>query len=180
MATSSVIASASPSASAAVVLAVGTRFIGHASSETRQSSATSAACASVDSQLPVMVISRAPSRLIVSSSRSSLVGLAAVRQRNDHVVGLDHAEIAVNRFGRVEEEGRRAGAGERGGDLPADDARLAHAGDDDAAAAVEQQPDGALEAVVEPIDEREDRGRLGLQDLARERDVRPRSARVIR
>ena len=41
--TSSVIASASPSASAAVVLAVGTRFIGHASSAMPQSSVTSAA-----------------------------------------------------------------------------------------------------------------------------------------
>ena len=46
--TSSVIASASPIASAAVVLAVGTRFSGQASSVTLQSSATSAACASVE------------------------------------------------------------------------------------------------------------------------------------
>ena len=67
----SVMASASPSASAAVVLAVGTRFSGQASSDTRQSSVTSAACASVEWQSPVMAISCAPSRLIVSSSRSN-------------------------------------------------------------------------------------------------------------
>src|ERR1043166_7860617 len=71
LSTASVIASASPSASAAVVLAVGTRFNGHASSVTLQSSATSAACASVDCGAPVIAISLAPSRRIVSSSRSS-------------------------------------------------------------------------------------------------------------
>ena len=61
-------------ASAAVVLAVGTRFIGHASSDTRQSSATSAACASVDAVSPVMAISGAPMRFNVSSTcRSSSV-----------------------------------------------------------------------------------------------------------
>ena len=70
-ATNSVIASASPSASAAVVLAVGTRFIGQASSDTWQSSATSDACARVDVQSPVMAIMRAPSRLMVSRRRSS-------------------------------------------------------------------------------------------------------------
>ena len=58
-------------ASAAVVLAVGTRFIGQASSVTLQSSATSAACASVDAGSPVIAISFAPSRRIVSSSWSS-------------------------------------------------------------------------------------------------------------
>ncbi len=62
-------ASASPIASAAVVLAVGTRFIGHASSVTLQSSATSAAEASVDAGMPVIAISLAPSRRIVSSRR---------------------------------------------------------------------------------------------------------------
>ena len=69
--TSSVIASASPIASAAVVLAVGTRFIGQASSVTLQSSATSAAWASVDLGSPLIAISLAPSRRIVSSRWSS-------------------------------------------------------------------------------------------------------------
>src|SRR6266550_3266566 len=69
--TSSVIASASPMASAAVVLAVGTRFIGQASSVTLQSSATSAASASVDIASPVTTTSFAPTRRMVSSRRSS-------------------------------------------------------------------------------------------------------------
>ena len=58
-------------ASAAVVLAVGTRFIGQASSDTLQSSATLAACASVDVTSPVNAISGAPMRFRVSSTRVS-------------------------------------------------------------------------------------------------------------
>ena len=84
--TSSVIASASPSASAAVVLAVGTRFSGQASSATLQSSATSAACASVDVGSPVIAISFAPMPADRLEQAQELLGLAAVRQRDDDVV----------------------------------------------------------------------------------------------
>jgi len=69
--TSSTIASASPRARAAVVLAVGARFNGHASSLTWQSRMTSDACASVERGKPVTVTSFAPTRLTVSSRRSS-------------------------------------------------------------------------------------------------------------
>ena len=61
-----------------------------------------------------------------------------------------------------------AGARQRRGNLAADDARLAHAGDDDAAAAVEQELDGALEVAVDAVDEAEDRRRLGAEHLAGE------------
>src|SRR5581483_8116967 len=60
--------------------------------------------------------------------------LARPGQRDDHVVRRDHAEIAVARFARMDEEGGRAGRGQRGCDLAADMARFAHAGDDGAAA----------------------------------------------
>ena len=63
--------------------------------------------------------------------RQHLVGLARVRQRDHDVAARHHAEVAVHAFGRMEEVGRRAGRGERGGDLAPDEARLAHAGDDD-------------------------------------------------
>ena len=58
-------------ASAAVVLAVGTRLSGQASSDTWQSSATSAACASVDSGLPVIATMLTPMRRMASSSLST-------------------------------------------------------------------------------------------------------------
>ena len=60
--------------------------------------------------------------------------LAGPGDGEDHVLARDHAEIAVARLGRMHEEGRRAGRGEGGGDLLADVAALADAGDDDAAA----------------------------------------------
>ena len=54
------------------------------------------------------------------------------------------------------------------GELARDDAGLAHAGDDDAARAVVQQIERALEAVVELRDQAENRLRLGLEDAARQ------------
>jgi hypothetical protein len=139
----------------AVVLAVGTRFIGQASSDTPQSRATSAVWASVDSQ-----------SLQRFEDAHELVGLAAVRQRDDDIVPADDAEVAVNRFGRMQEDGRGTRAREGRGNLPADDAGLAHACEDDAALAVAEEMDGTDESLIEPIDQREDRRGLGVQDFA--------------
>ena len=70
-----------------------------------------------------------------------LGGLARPGQRHDHVVVGDHAEVAVARFARMDEEGGRAGRGQRRGDLAADMAGLAHAGDDHPAARAPDQID---------------------------------------
>src|SRR5262249_53493752 len=77
-----------------------------------------------------------------------LFSFAAPRQGDDDVAGLDDTEVAVNRFGRVEEDGGRTGAGERRGDLSGDDSRLAHAGRDDMADAVLEKVDSSDEIVV--------------------------------
>ena len=61
-----------------------------------------------------------------------LGGFAGPGHGNDRVVLGDHAEVAVIGFRRMDEQGRRAGGGQRGGDLGADMAALADAGDDDA------------------------------------------------
>ena len=86
------------------MLAVGTRFIGQASSVTLQSSVTSAAWPSVElgdagdgDQLRAEPANR-------FEQPQDLVGFAAVRQRDDDVVALDDAEVAVDRFGRVQKE----------------------------------------------------------------------------
>ncbi len=101
-----------------------------------------------------------------------LLGFAAVRERNHHVVVSNRAEIAVRGLGRVQEPGRRAGARQGGGDLPADDAGLAHAGHDDPAAALVEHLDGAFEMAVDALDEPQDGGGLDAKHLAREIESR--------
>ena len=59
--------------------------------------------------------------------------LSRPRQRQHHVAILQHAEVAVARFGGMDEHRGLAGRGQGRGDLSPDMARLAHAGDDDAA-----------------------------------------------
>ena len=95
-------------------------------------------------------------RIVSNSSR-----FAGIRQREHDVRGRDHADVAVDRFGGVQEERRAARAGERRCDLVADVAGLAHAGDDDAARAGEQQVAGAGKRVVEAMLERGDGVGLG-------------------
>ena len=151
-----------------MVLAVGTRFIGQASAAMEQSSVTSAALASVDAGSPVMAIRRAPSRRMDSSSRSSSSVSPLCESAMHHVVVTNSAEIAVRGLGGVQEQGRRAGARQRGRDLPADDAGFAHARDDDAAAALEEHLNGAFEVAVDALDEAEDGGGLGAEHFSRE------------
>ena len=136
--------------------------------------------------MPVIATSLAPMRRMVSSSRSSSPVSPRMRQGDDDIVALDRAEVAVHGLGRVQEERRRPGARERRGDLARDDAGLAHPGDDDAAAAVAQQVDGAGEPLVHAVDEGEDGGGFGPEHLAGEFEVghgpqsrrRPRAGRV--
>ena len=75
---------------------------------------------------------------------------------------------------RMHEEGRRAGRGKRRGDLGADMAALAHAGDDDPAADRGNQLDGAGEgfgkAVLQRVGQRCDAGLLGGDCPERRRD----------
>ena len=58
----------------------------------------------------------------------------AAPEREHRVAARQHAEVAVTRFRRMQEEGGRAGGGEGRRDLLRDEAGLAHAGGDDAAA----------------------------------------------
>ena len=81
---------------------------------------------------------------------------------------LNYAEVAVRGFRGVQEERRRAGAGERGGDLLADHAGLAHPRQDHPAAALEEELDGAVEAFVQTLDESEDGRGFRFQHLAGE------------
>ena len=66
-------------------------------------------------------------------------------------------------LGRMEEERRRAGRGERGADLLADDAGLAEAHGHHAAGAGVDQLDHLDERAVEMLDQSEDRRRFDFQ-----------------
>src|SRR5437763_6058547 len=73
------------------------------------------------------------------------------------------AELVVNRSRRTEEKGRRACAGERCRQLAPDDAGLAHATDDYAAATAGQQFNSTIEIAIELGDQAEDRLRFGFE-----------------
>ena len=132
-------ASASPTASIAVVLVLGARPSEQTSSRSPSSITTFAA-------RPTVLVLRRGDRderhAELAERRQQLHDfgrLAALREHHDDVVRVDAAQVAVKRLGRVQEMGPRAGRRERGGDLLADEAGLAHAGDDHAALAGEQQ-----------------------------------------
>ena len=72
----------------------------------------------------------------------------------------------MQRFGWVQEEGRRAGAREGGGYLSRYQAGLAHACDYDSALAGEEEIDGFLEGFVEASEDILDGLGFDLQDAA--------------
>ena len=80
---------------------------------------------------------------------AKLGGLAAIGQHQQRIVDGDHAEIAMAGFRRMDEKRRRAGGGERGGDLARDMAALAHAADHDPALDPQKRIDGAGEIAVQ-------------------------------
>ena len=92
--------------------------------------------------LPVIATMAAHERPKRSQQADDFLALAAVRQDQGDVVGMDHAEIAVHGPGGVEDVGARAGRIEGAGDLLADVGRFAGAGDADAAGQPLQQIDG--------------------------------------
>ena len=83
----------------------------------------------------------------------------------------------------MDEMRRRAGGGEGRGDLAADMAALAHAGDDDAAVGASRMPTAAANAVAELAVQRLAEGReslcLGLHGAARRLDPRLRCQGVV-
>ena len=81
--------------------------------------------------------------LAIDQRIAQFAALARVRQREQGHVGPQHAQVAVAHFGGVDEEGVGAGRSQGRGDLVADMARLAHAGDDDIAGSAHDNIDGA-------------------------------------
>src|SRR5262249_48034437 len=99
-----------------------------------------------------------------------LLALAGVGQDQGDVVGVQHAQVAVDGPGGVEDVAARAGGVERPGELQADVGRLAGAADGQPAAAGaghgQQQLDGLKERRVEAVGDAVQRGGLGADDFA--------------
>ena len=96
------------------------------------------------------------------------LGLAALREHEHDVVAMHAAQVAVHRLGRMQEVAPRAGRGQRGHDLLPDEPRLADAGHDRAAPAVEEAIRGPAELLVQPPRDLGDRSAFRLHDLAGE------------
>src|SRR5262249_56096405 len=92
-----------------------------------------------------------------------LPGLGAVRRGDGHLTGREHAQIAVTALAAVQEERRGPSARQRRRDLASHDAGLAHAGDDDLAAARQQDVEGAIERRPETLAHRGDAGPLDVE-----------------
>jgi hypothetical protein len=95
-----------------------------------------------------------------------LLGVAALRHRDQHVTLHDPAEVAVRRLGGVQEERGAARGGQGRRDLLGDDPALAHPGHYHAAGAGEQRLHRPVEALVEAGDQLPDRLGLDLEDPA--------------
>ena len=103
----------------------------------------------MDDRLQQKLMSASPFALEGGEQAQDLLGFAAGGEGDHHVARHEDAEVAVDGFGGVQKQGRRARGTEGGGDFLGDDAALAHAGDDHAAvrfAAADDQVDGAVEA----------------------------------
>ncbi len=110
----------------------------------------------------------------VRNQQQHFGGFAGIGDGQQHVVARDHADVAMAGFGGVHEERRSAGGGERGGDLAGDVSGLAHAADDDPAAAFEADGAGARETAIEPRHQRRDRAAFDLESPASGGDQRGR------
>ena len=117
-----------------VVEVVGARPFGQASARLGSARQTSAAWPRVEVRIRRDGDERHPKTLGIADDVGKLAGFARPRQGEDHVLGPDHAEVAMAGFGRMDVMGGRAGRGQCRDDLAGHMARLAHAGDDDSAA----------------------------------------------
>jgi hypothetical protein len=98
--------------------------------------------------------------------------LAGVGNRQDHIAACHHAQVTVAGLGRMQEERRGPGAGQRGGNLVAYMARLAHAGDHHPAGCGKTEAAGCHESGIDSCAQFGDRPRLDLEGAATRRDQR--------
>ena len=99
--------------------------------------------------------------------RDDFFGVAAVGHGQHHVIAHQHAQIAMNRLGRMQKNRRCPRAGKCRGDFPSDQPRFPHADHDHAALAGQQQFDGSLKARIQTLQQSVERLGLDAQNAAR-------------
>ena len=139
-------------ANATVVLAVGARPRGQASSLTRTLSTTFTRfgerrlrIAGHDDQLEAVMFE-------MGQQLENLLGLAAIGNRDNHIALHHHAEIAVHTVAGMEKKCRRAGARQGRGDLAADQTGLSRRRSRPPCPAVAQHLDRAHETFIQAVD----------------------------
>ena len=167
-------------ANMAVVLVLGARPSEQASLSGPRSIVTVAARPSVLVRRPVTATIGTPKAASEGSSRTTSSVSPLCDRISRHVFVMDAAQVAVDRFGRMEIVAARAGRGERGGDLLADQTGLAHAADDHAAAAIIKLVNRPAEFGIQPPGQAFDRLGLHLDDLPGVGELIGRSERAMR
>ena len=159
---------------AAAVEAVGARFSVQASSRTLDVERHRARRRQRRFQIAGQRHQRQRQPLDRRHQRHDFLGVSAVGNRQHRVARQHHAQIAVQRLRRMQEHRRRARRRKRRRDLPPDQSGLAHARDDHAPLARQQQLDRLLEFPVQPLRQRLNRFRLDPQNAPRRLQTRRR------
>ena len=94
-----------------------------------------------------------------------------MRQSDHEIIALNHTQIPVNGLGWMKKKCWGAGAGQRRGNLPADDAGFAHAGNDHSSGARVEMLDSCDELTVNAFEQGLDRGSFDPQYLSCEIQV---------
>ena len=105
-------------------------------------------------------------------------GLPAEREHQNDVFGVQAAQVAVNRLARMQKVAARPRRGECRGNFLADQARLAHAADDHAAARRMKQPHRMAKLFAQPVRQGEQRLPLAANHLPGQTKLLKRAERI--
>ncbi len=108
--------------------------------------------------------------LEMGQQRHQFVGFAGIRQQKHDIIGGDHSQVTVTSLGGVNEERGRTGRRQRRGDLARNVSGFANTGHNHATAALEQRPCSGKKRRAEAVGEGGNRGGLGREHIATERE----------
>jgi hypothetical protein len=179
-------ARASPSASMAVVEAVGESWWAQASRSMETSSTCVLAEASVESSEPVKLTRVTPMRGM-AGKLEQLFGFAGVAESDENVAGGEDAEVAVKGFSGMQKVRGRTSGAEGGGNLTGDETGLADSSDDGAMTGADgfgeefgDAVEGFAERAIETLGEEFERSGFDADEFSGVRNVvRHRTEKMV-